>query len=136
MNCIFCDIVADPHTAAIIYQDEHSVCFLDTKPLFPGHCLLVPRTHYQTLMELPPVLLTPLMTNTQRIASAVQQAMNAQGVFVAMNNIVSQSVPHLHVHIVPRNKGDGLKGFFWPRQRYTDAVHMEEVRRKIEEALN
>ena len=131
MNCVFCRIIAGDLPAAIVYQGPQGVAFLDQRPLFPGHVLLVPRTHYETLPDLPQETVAHLFTAAQRIAAAVQQAMQAQGTFVAMNNTVSQSVPHLHIHIVPRTKGDGLKGFFWPRHQYRDERHTEEVRRAI-----
>jgi histidine triad (HIT) family protein len=131
MTCIFCRIVANELPAAVVYQDPHCLGFLDQRPLFPGHVLLVPRAHVETLTDLAVEEVAPLFTAAQRIATAVQQAMQAQGTFVAMNNTVSQSVPHLHVHIVPRSKGDGLKGFFWPRHQYRDERHKEEVRRAI-----
>ena len=131
MTCIFCRIVANELPAAVVYQDPHCLGFLDQRPLFPGNVLLVPRAHVETLTDLAVEEVAPLFTAAQRIATAVQQAMQAQGTFVAMNNTVSQSVPHLHVHIVPRSKGDGLKGFFWPRHQYRDERHKEEVRRAI-----
>lgn len=134
-DCAFCQIVSRPKSASVVFQDDSSLCFLDQHPLFPGHCLLIPKQHIVTLMDVTDDLLEPLFANTRRIAAAVQVAMNSQGVFVAMNNIVSQSVPHLHIHVVPRNKGDGLKGFFWPRQRYRNDEYREQVRREIAQAL-
>ena len=134
-NCVFCKIIRDDLAAAVVYEDESSVAFLDARPLFPGHVLLVPKQHHETLMDLPAELVEPLFKNAQMIGKAVEQAMAAQGVFVAMNNRVSQSVPHLHVHIVPRSKGDGLKGFFWPRHTYEDDAHIERVRAEIEAAV-
>lgn len=116
--CLFCRIVAGEESASIVFEDAISIAFLDTRPLFPGHVLLIPRTHYQTLVDLPHDLVGPLFSNTQHVARTVQEAMQAEGTFVGMNNIVSQSVPHFHIHIVPRRKGDGLKGFFWPRRPY------------------
>jgi histidine triad (HIT) family protein len=112
-----------------------SVAFLDHRPLFPGHCLLLPREHHETLMDLPAELIQPLFRNAQILARAVEEAMQAEGVFVAMNNHVSQSVPHLHIHIVPRRKKDGLRGFFWPRQKYKDAEEMQAVQSAIRHAL-
>lgn len=114
--------------AAILWDDETSLAFLDHRPLFPGHILLIPRVHVATLPDLPAELLQPLFATAQLLARAVTLAMEAEGTFVAINNTVSQSVPHLHVHIVPRRKGDGLKGFFWPRHLYRDAEHIQHTR--------
>jgi histidine triad (HIT) family protein len=117
-TCVFCEIVRGALPAQIVFEDEHSMAFLDQRPLFAGHCLLVPRPHHETLQELPADLVPPLFFNAQLLAKAVEQGMKAEGVFVAMNNRVSQSVPHLHVHVVPRRRKDGLRGFFWPRGKY------------------
>jgi histidine triad (HIT) family protein len=133
--CRFCRIAAGEIPAAIVFEDESSIAFLDRRPLFAGHCLLIPRVHHATLPDLPPELVAPLFTNARRLARAVQQAMAAEGSFIAINNTVSQSVPHLHVHIVPRRKGDGLKGFFWPRHPYADEAQMLQVREAIREVL-
>lgn len=114
-----------------VYADKDVAAFLDHRPLFSGHVLVVPRQHVQTLAELPPELLAPLMSAVQRLSAAVPKAMEAQGSFVAMNNIVSQSVPHLHVHVVPRRKGDGLRGFFWPRTKYSGPEEMAAVAARI-----
>jgi histidine triad (HIT) family protein len=135
LACKFCEIVAGTAPAERVYEDEFSLAFLDTKPLFHGHCLLVPKQHWVTLLELPEPEIGPLFLASQRVTAAVQKAMNAQGTFVAINNIVSQSVPHLHIHIVPRTKGDGLKGFFWPRTKYADEDHMTSVGEQIRSAL-
>jgi histidine triad (HIT) family protein len=116
--CVFCDITSGSEEAHVVYEDEVSLAFLDHRPLFPGHSLLMPREHHETLADLPTELVAPLFTATQLLSRAIPQAMDAVGSFVAMNNIVSQSVPHLHVHIVPRRPKDGLKGFFWPRMKY------------------
>jgi histidine triad (HIT) family protein len=133
--CIFCSIISGATPAALVYEDEHCLAFLDNRPLFPGHCLLVPRDHHQTIGDLPANLGGPLFAAVQRITRAVESAMNAEGTFVAMNNRVSQSVPHLHVHIVPRRRKDGLKGFFWPRYAYKDQAEMEAVREAIRKAI-
>lgn len=117
-SCPFCAIVAGDADAEVVHQTEAAVAFLDRSPLFAGHVLVVPRIHVVTLAELRDV--GPFFADVQRIAAAVPGALGAQGTFVAMNNIVSQSVPHLHVHVVPRSKGDGLRGFFWPRTKYRD----------------
>lgn len=114
-DCLFCEIAAHRVAAKIIFEDEISVAFLDHRPLFPGHVLLIPREHFRTLTDLPAGLVGPFFLNAQHLTGAVESAMKAEGSFVAMNNVVSQSVPHFHVHIVPRTKGDGLRGFFWPR---------------------
>ena len=115
---IFCAIVAGEAEAEIVHSDELAVAFLDQRPLFHGHVLLVPREHHETLADLPTEQVGPLFELAQRMSVAVRDGMGAKGSFVAMNNKVSQSVPHLHVHIVPRTKGDGLRGFFWPRTKY------------------
>jgi histidine triad (HIT) family protein len=112
------------------------VAFLDHRPLFPGHTLLVPRVHVETLPDLPAERLEPLFAGAQRLCSAVEGAMKAVGTFVAINNRVSQSVPHLHVHVVPRRPKDGLRGFFWPRGKYRDADEMESVRVAVRNELN
>jgi histidine triad (HIT) family protein len=121
--------------ATIVYEDKNAIAFLDHRPLFPGHTLLVPRDHVETLVDLPHALVAPFFEAAQSLARAVEFAMNAEGTFVAMNNRVSQSVPHLHVHIVPRRRKDGLKGFFWPRTKYKDEAEMKVVQRKIASAL-
>lgn len=117
-DCLFCAIASGAERAHVVFEDELSIAFLDIRPLFPGHTLLVPRDHHETLAELPVALVGPLFERAQRLSVAVRDARGAQGSFVAINNVVSQSVPHLHAHVVPRVKGDGLKGFFWPRTRY------------------
>ena len=117
-DCVFCDIRDGRVPAHVVDQDDDTVAFLDQRPLFPGHVLVIPREHHETLMDLPPALVGPLFLAARRMSRAVQVAMHADGVFVAANNIVSQSVPHLHVHVVPRKRKDGLRGFFWPRGNY------------------
>ncbi len=134
-TCLFCRIVSGELPATIVYEDDNSVAFLDHRPLFPGHTLLVPREHVETLGELPTKLVAPYFEAAQLLSRAVEAAMEAEGTFVAMNNRVSQSVPHLHVHVVPRRKKDGLKGFFWPRTKYKSDEEMEEVKKKIANAL-
>lgn len=118
-----------------MFDGAEALAFLDRRPLFPGHVLLVPRQHVATLADLPAGRVGPFFSYAQRLAQAVERAMDAQGSFVAINNRVSQSVPHLHVHIVPRRTGDGLKGFFWPRHGYRDDAHAEHVRNAIRKAL-
>lgn len=115
----------------MVLDDEVAVAFLDIRPLFPGHVLLVPREHVVTLPELPAPLIGPLFERAQRIAAAVVEVLGAEGSFVAMNNTVSQSVPHLHVHVVPRTKGDGLRGFFWPRTGYDSDDHAADVATRL-----
>ncbi|HTU36334.1 MAG TPA: HIT family protein [Candidatus Acidoferrum sp.] len=126
-TCAFCEVVAGAASAHVVFEDAISLAFLDNRPLFPGHCLLVTKQHYATLSDIPPDLVGPLFLNARLLADAVQRAMHADGNFVAMNNIVSQSVPHSHIHIVPRKRGDGLRGFFWPRHKLAEeeaaAVH-------------
>lgn len=134
-GCAFCKIVQRELEGWIVLEDDVSLAFLDRRPLFHGHCLLVPRAHYETLLDLPPELVAPLFANAQRLARALEVALGAQGSFVAINNRVSQSVPHLHVHVVPRRFGDRLRGFFWPRARYRSAGQMRSVRDAIRTAL-
>jgi histidine triad (HIT) family protein len=134
-DCTFCRVVAGETPATVVLSDEHTVAFLDHRPLFEGHTLVVPRSHVATLRDLPAGLLTPYFTDVQRVAAAVQDALDAQGTFVAANNVVSQSVPHLHFHVVPRRRKDGLRGFFWPRTRYPAAERAEEVAAAIRSAL-
>jgi histidine triad (HIT) family protein len=133
--CTFCAIAKGEVEARIVFEDDTSLAFLDHRPLFKGHCLLIPKEHYVTLSDLPRELIEPFFTAAQLLAHAVQTAMDATGSFVAMNNVVSQSVPHLHVHIVPRRPKDGLRGFFWPRTRYGSAEEMEEVAAAVEAAV-
>ena len=117
-DCVFCQIVAGEVDAEVVLQTDQLLAFLDRRPVFKGHALLVPREHVVTLPELPDELRDPFLAAAQRLATAMVDALGAQGSFVAMNNVVSQSVPHLHLHVVPRTKGDGLRGFFWPRRKY------------------
>ena len=119
-GCLFCDIVAGRAEAEVVLRTDEHVAFLDVRPVFKGHVLLVPREHVVTLPDLPASLRDGFLEQAQRLAAAVVDGLGAQGSFVAMNNVVSQSVAHLHLHVVPRTKGDGLRGFFWPRTRYAD----------------
>lgn len=128
-DCRFCQIVT--HANYVVFEDDVSIAFLDHRPLFIGHTLLIPKSHYETLADLPAELIGPFFASVQLLARAVEQAMQAEGSFVAMNNRVSQSVPHLHVHVVPRRKKDGLRGFFWPRQAHPD----EELMKQAQEAI-
>ncbi len=132
--CVFCAIASGNSPASVVLQEPGVTAFLDITPLFLGHVLLVPNLHRVTLGELSPSEVPVLFAAVQKMSRAVERAMSAQGTFVAMNNRVSQSVPHLHVHVVPRTKGDGLKGFFWPRKKYQSAEEQEEVRQRIASA--
>ena len=135
-GCTFCSILGGDLPAHVVLDDDVALAFLDVRPLFPGHVLVVPRGHVETLPDLPAALVGPYFERVQRLSGAVRDATGARGSFVAMNNVVSQSVPHLHAHVVPRTKGDGLKGFFWPRTRYRDDAHMAEVAAEIASALS
>jgi histidine triad (HIT) family protein len=134
-DCAFCQIVAGDRPAHVVLESEQAVAFLDARPVFPGHSLLVPRAHYETLGDLPEAVVGDLFLDAQRLADAVEAAMEAEGTFVAMNNRISQSVPHFHVHVVPRRRKDGLRGFFWPRQRYEDDAAMADVAARISARL-
>lgn len=136
-GCPFCQIVAGQLPAWIVYEDDLVMAFLDHRPLLPGHCLLVPRAHHQTLADLPAPLIEPLFTAAQRLTRAVELGMKAEGSFVAINNRISQSVPHLHVHIVPRRRKDGLftTGFVWKRRPYPDDATAIAVQQAIREAM-
>lgn len=134
-DCIFCSIVAGDLDAHVVHSDPETVAFLDHRPLFPGHVLLVPREHHETIEDLPPALVEPLFSDARTLAGAVRRAMGSQGTFVALNNRVSQSVPHLHVHVVPRTKKDGLRGFFWPRNPYEDEEHLARTAEAIRTEL-
>jgi histidine triad (HIT) family protein len=134
-TCIFCRIVAGEIPSHTVFEDDVALAFLDHRPLFPGHCLLVPKTHYETLLDLPATLFTPILATAQLLARAVERGLEAQGSFVAINNRISQSVPHLHIHVVPRRHKDGLKGFFWPRQPYKDDASILAVQRSMQQAI-
>ena len=134
-GCTFCAIVAGEKPATVVWGDDHTLAFLDARPLFKGHVLVVPRDHVETLPDLPDGLLSPLFASVRRVARAVEAGLGADGSFVAMNNKVSQSVPHLHVHVVPRRRKDGLRGFFWPREPYASDAEMSEIAQRIRDAL-
>jgi histidine triad (HIT) family protein len=134
-GCAFCAIVAGEVDAHVVFEDDASLAFLDNRPLFPGHSLLVPRAHHETLWDLPAELVEPLFTNAQLLSLAIREAMGAQGAFVAINNVVSQSVPHLHVHLAPRNRKDGLRGFFWPRGKYGSESEAIAARDAVRDAV-
>ena len=134
-DCLFCRIIAGDVPAHIVLADSEVVAFLDARPVFKGHVLAAPRQHYETLASLPEDLTGPLFTRVRRLSAVMPQALGAQGSFVGLNNTVSQSVPHLHVHVVPRTRGDGLRGFFWPRQRYASDAEAEATAAKLHAAL-
>jgi histidine triad (HIT) family protein len=135
MPCLFCAVVAGEAEASTVWSDDDFVAFLDIRPLFKGHVLLVPRVHVVTLPDLPAGLRDAFTAAQQRLAQAMVDGLGAQGSFVAMNNTVSQSVPHLHCHVVPRTKGDGLRGFFWPRTTYDDVAERDAWAAKVSAAL-
>ncbi|HEX5771590.1 MAG TPA: HIT family protein [Nocardioidaceae bacterium] len=134
-ECLFCRIVAGEIHAHTVLETEHLVAFLDHRPVFKGHVLLLPRRHVVTLPDLPAGLRDPFLAAGQRLAAAMVVGLGAQGSFVAVNNTVSQSVPHLHLHVVPRTKGDGLRGFFWPRTKYASDEEMGEYAARVAAAL-
>ncbi len=133
--CVFCSIVRGETAAQWVLDEPDVVGFLDARPVFKGHLLVVPREHVVTLADVPPRLLAPLMTAVQRVSAVMPEALGAQGTFVAANNVVSQSVPHLHWHVVPRTKGDGLRGFFWPRTKYADEAEAATYADRLRTAL-
>ncbi|WP_112248876.1 HIT family protein [Kribbella monticola] len=134
-DCLFCSIIAGSTPAHLVYESPDVLGFLDIRPVFKGHTLLVPREHIATMVELPDELTVPLFGAARAVAAAVRTAYGAQGSFVAVNNVVSQSVPHLHVHVVPRTKGDRLRGFFWPRTKYADDDEAASYAEKLRTAL-
>ena len=134
-GCIFCKIAAGEIKAAVVYEDEAVIVFLDTAPMFPGHCLVCPKRHVDHMLELPEDLMQPLFACAKRIAKAVEDGLGAAGSLICINNKVSQSVPHLHVHVIPRRPKDGLKGFFWPRRPYRDSAEMEAIAQSLRETL-
>jgi histidine triad (HIT) family protein len=134
-ECQFCRIAAGEVPAQIVLADPEVVAFLDARPVFKGHTLVVPREHYVTLADLPAARVGPLFERVRLVSAALPAALGAQGSFVGLNNVISQSVPHLHVHVVPRTKGDGLRGFFWPRHRYADDAEAADYARRIRETL-
>jgi histidine triad (HIT) family protein len=133
--CLFCAIGAGTAPASVVWRDEQVCAFLDARPVFKGHVLVVPRAHVPTLLELPAADIGPFFTTVQRVAAAVERALAADGTFVAANNKVSQSVPHLHVHVVPRRRKDGLRGFFWPRVPYASDEEREQLAAQIAAVL-
>jgi histidine triad (HIT) family protein len=134
-DCSFCSIAAGDLPAEIVLEERDVVAFLDARPVFKGHLLVAPRAHIVTLPELPADLLAPVFGAVQRCAAAIPVALGSQGSWVSVNSVVSQSVPHLHVHVVPRTKGDGLRGFFWPRTKYADAAEAADYAARLRDAL-
>ena len=134
-DCRFCAIARGDAGARIVLEGERTLAFLDHRPLFPGHVLVIPREHYETMRDLPADLLAEMFADARRLAVAVEDALGAEGSFVAVNNRVSQSVPHMHVHVVPRSRKDGLRGFFWPRNPYRDDAHAAEVQERLRAAV-
>ena len=134
-DCVFCDIAAGLVPAHVVLDDPEVIAFLDARPVFKGHVLIAPREHVPTLADLPSAAVGPYFLRVQRISAVMPAAVNSQGTFVAANNVVSQSVPHLHVHVVPRTKGDGLRGFFWPRLRYDSDAEAAQYAERIRSAL-
>jgi histidine triad (HIT) family protein len=136
LECPFCRIVAREAPADIVLDEPDVVAFLDARPVFKGHTLVVPRAHVVTLADLSGGGVPALFGAVQRFSVAIPAALGAQGVWVSVNNVVSQSVPHVHVHVVPRTKGDGLRGFFWPRTKYADvadmAAHADRIRTAVD----
>lgn len=133
--CNFCEIAEGTLRSEIVLEDEETIAFLDHRPLFPGHVLLAPKRHYETLADLPDPLLAPLFANARLLSRAVEAAFGAEGSFIAINNRVSQSVPHLHIHVVPRRRKDGLRGFFWPRRKYRDGQEAAETAKALRAAI-
>jgi histidine triad (HIT) family protein len=134
-DCVFCDIAAGGVPAHTVLADDEAVAFLDARPVFKGHVLVAPRQHVVTLPDLPAAEVGPFFSRVQRVSAALPAALGCQGTFVALNNVVSQSVPHLHVHVVPRTRGDGLRGFFWPRQRYASDAEAAEYADRLRAVL-
>jgi histidine triad (HIT) family protein len=135
VECRFCQIVKGEVQAYAVLEDDISLGFLDHRPLFPGHTLLVPRAHFETMADLPAAVLVRLFAQAQLLARAMEEGLGAEGSFVAVNNRVSQSVPHFHIHIVPRRRKDGLRGFFWPRQKYPDEAAARQVQAALRAAV-
>jgi histidine triad (HIT) family protein len=134
--CLFCRIAKKEAASYMVFEDRLSFAFLDTHPLFPGHILLIPKTHYSSMGEMPDEINGTLFKNVKLLGSALEKALDADGCFIAVNDKVSQSQPHLHIHIVPRRFHDGLKGFFWPRYKYKSEEEIKEVQKRIIDALD
>ncbi len=134
-SCAFCEIAVGRSKSYEVFRDTVTTAFLDRRPVFRGHCLLIPLTHFETIADLPQELIAPLFSNAKKLAAAVEIGLKAEGTFIAINNRISQSVPHLHIHIVPRRHGDGLRGFFWPRTKYGSDEELIETRNAIASAI-
>jgi histidine triad (HIT) family protein len=134
-GCVFCKIVSGDVKAYPVYEDPKMIVFLDSGPIFEGHCLICPKEHIDNIHDLPAGLMEPLLETARLICAAVEKGLGAEGSFVALNNTVSQSVPHLHLHVIPRRRGDGMKGFFWPRRPYRDETHMLETQELLKKAI-
>ena len=134
-GCAFCAIISGDVPAQVVLDEPDVMAFLDARPLFKGHVLVLPREHHETLADLPAALVGPLFSRVRLVSAVMPAALGAQGSFVALNNTVSQSVPHLHVHVVPRTRGDGLRGFFWPRQKYAGDEEAAGYARRLRDAL-
>lgn len=134
-SCVFCRIVAGEVPAHMVHENESTIVFLDTGPIFPGHCLVCPKKHYDTMYDVPKSQLEPLFSTAQLVGKAIEEGLGAEGTFVAINNRVSQSVPHLHVHVIPRRRKDGMKGFFWPRRPYRDPDEAAETAATLRETI-
>jgi histidine triad (HIT) family protein len=134
-GCLFCSAVAGTLAVQTVFETPDVVAFLDHRPVFKGHVLVVPRSHIVTIADLAPDQVGPYFSDVRRTAIAIQAGLGAAGSFVALNNIVSQSVPHLHTHVVPRTKGDGLRGFFWPRTKYASPEEAADYAARIAAAL-
>jgi histidine triad (HIT) family protein len=130
-RCVFCSIASGEIDAHVVLADDVAIAFLDHRPVFKGHCLLAPRAHHETLADLPADLIGPFFSHAQSLARAVESGLEADGTFVAINNKISQSVPHLHAHVVPRRRKDGLRGFFWPRTKYESEDEMLDYAERI-----
>jgi histidine triad (HIT) family protein len=136
VTCLFCQIASGALAAPMVFEDDHSLAFLDHRPLFPGHCLVIPRRHFETMGDLPASQIGPLFATAQTLCLAMEEGLGSDGSFLAVNNRVSQSVPHLHIHVVPRRKKDGLRGFFWPRGKYRDEAEVETFRISLRNAVD
>lgn len=134
-TCIFCKIIAGEEKSFIVFEDNHCIAFLDKRPVFLGHCLVMTKKHVNTFYDLSESQVTSLCLVAQKVGKAVEKGMKAQGSFIGLNNIISQSVPHCHIHIIPRNKQDGLRGFFWPRNPYKNEEEMLAVQNAIKKFL-
>jgi histidine triad (HIT) family protein len=134
-GCLFCRIVSGEINAYRVYEDGNMLVFLDSGPIFEGHCLICPKDHVDNIHDLPAGLMQPLLETAQLIGAAVEKGLGAEGSFMALNNTVSQSVPHFHLHVIPRRKGDGMKGFFWPRRPYRDEAHMIATQEVLKKAV-